>query len=215
MEDKVNKPYTQAVITETLRMANTVPLGLPHATSCDFHFRGYVIPKGTTITPALSSFTADPGMFPEPEVFNPSRFIDEKGKLMGQEKVLTFSLGENLHLFIFLSYIAIQVLEMLTLRTKMKRSDSALCEKPLHPQQNLKKATCQHKTPPKIQLHNDCEPTYVETILSWTCHVYGPFEFRTSLDTSILLRTVSWSNDSHPTSVVKPVNRILSFQLTA
>ena len=27
----------------------------------------------------------------------------------------------------------------------------------------------------------------VETILTWTCHVYGPFEFRTSLGTSILL----------------------------
>ena len=27
----------------------------------------------------------------------------------------------------------------------------------------------------------------VETILSWTCHVYGPFEFRTSVGTSILL----------------------------
>ena len=27
----------------------------------------------------------------------------------------------------------------------------------------------------------------VETILSWTCHVYGPFEFWTSLGTSILL----------------------------
>ena len=27
----------------------------------------------------------------------------------------------------------------------------------------------------------------VETILSWTCHVYEPFEFRTSLGTSILL----------------------------
>ena len=30
----------------------------------------------------------------------------------------------------------------------------------------------------------------VETILSWTCHVYGPFEFRTSLGTSILLNTI-------------------------
>ena len=27
----------------------------------------------------------------------------------------------------------------------------------------------------------------VETILSWTCHIYGPFEFRTSLGASILL----------------------------
>ena len=32
-----------------------------------------------------------------------------------------------------------------------------------------------------------CICSNVETILSWTCHVYGPFEFRTSLDTSILL----------------------------
>ena len=33
-----------------------------------------------------------------------------------------------------------------------------------------------------------CICSNVETILSWTCHVYGPFEFRTSLGTSILLR---------------------------
>ena len=34
-----------------------------------------------------------------------------------------------------------------------------------------------------------CICSNVETILSWTCHVYGPFEFRTSLGTSILLLT--------------------------
>ena len=32
-----------------------------------------------------------------------------------------------------------------------------------------------------------CICSNVETILSWACHVYGPFEFRTSLGTSILL----------------------------
>ena len=32
-----------------------------------------------------------------------------------------------------------------------------------------------------------CICSNVEPILSWTCHVYGPFEFRTSLGTSILL----------------------------
>ena len=32
-----------------------------------------------------------------------------------------------------------------------------------------------------------CICSFVETILSWTCHVYGPYEFRTSLGTSILL----------------------------
>ena len=33
-----------------------------------------------------------------------------------------------------------------------------------------------------------CICSNVETILSTTCHVYGPFEFRTSLGTSILLK---------------------------
>ena len=32
-----------------------------------------------------------------------------------------------------------------------------------------------------------CICSNVETILSWICHVYGPFEFRTSFGTSILL----------------------------
>ena len=36
-----------------------------------------------------------------------------------------------------------------------------------------------------------CICSNVETILSWTCHVYGPFEFRTSLGTSILLLITS------------------------
>ena len=31
-----------------------------------------------------------------------------------------------------------------------------------------------------------CICSNVETILSWICHVYGPFKFRTSLGTSIL-----------------------------
>ena len=36
-----------------------------------------------------------------------------------------------------------------------------------------------------------CICSNVETILSWTCHVYGPFEFRTSLGTSILVLLIN------------------------
>ena len=36
-------------------------------------------------------------------------------------------------------------------------------------------------------LFGTCICSNVETILSWTCHISGPFEFRTSLGTSILL----------------------------
>ena len=42
------------------------------------------------------------------------------------------------------------------------------------------------RTPGPVPL-GTCICSNVETIFSWTCHVYGPFEFRTSLGTSILL----------------------------
>ena len=44
------------------------------------------------------------------------------------------------------------------------------------------------RTPGPV-LFGTCICSNVETIVSWTCHVYGPFEFRTSLGTSILLLT--------------------------
>ena len=74
-------------------MANPAPLSVPHAATRDFYFQGFLIPKGTMLVPVTSSYTADPDMFPDPDVFNPSRFIDDSGNLKGQEKILAFSLG--------------------------------------------------------------------------------------------------------------------------
>ena len=42
------------------------------------------------------------------------------------------------------------------------------------------------RTPGPV-LFGTCICSNVETILYWTCHIYEPFEFRTSLGTSILL----------------------------
>ena len=42
------------------------------------------------------------------------------------------------------------------------------------------------RTPGPVQF-GTCICSNVETTLSWTCHVYGPYEFRTSLGTFILL----------------------------
>ena len=94
LEDRDKMPYCEAVITETLRLSNTVPLSIAHSASRDFNIRGFTIPKGAMLIPVLASYTADPVMFPEPDVFKPDRFIDENGKLCGHEKVLAFSLGK-------------------------------------------------------------------------------------------------------------------------
>ncbi|KAL6476363.1 hypothetical protein MHYP_G00148620 [Metynnis hypsauchen] len=41
MKDRKKLPYTDAVIHET----NVAPMGLPHSTTCDVHFQGFIIKK--------------------------------------------------------------------------------------------------------------------------------------------------------------------------
>ncbi len=45
VEDRKNLPYTDAVIHESQRMANIVPMSLPHKTSRDVNYQGYFIKK--------------------------------------------------------------------------------------------------------------------------------------------------------------------------
>uniref|UniRef100_A0A3B4AWS5 Uncharacterized protein n=1 Tax=Periophthalmus magnuspinnatus TaxID=409849 RepID=A0A3B4AWS5_9GOBI len=44
-EDRHYMPYVQAVVHESQRVANTVPLGLYHSTTRDTELMGYSIPK--------------------------------------------------------------------------------------------------------------------------------------------------------------------------
>uniref|UniRef100_A0AAX7VEW7 Uncharacterized protein n=1 Tax=Astatotilapia calliptera TaxID=8154 RepID=A0AAX7VEW7_ASTCA len=53
-DDRKNLPYTDAVIHEIQRLANILPVCLPHQTSRDVTFQGYFIKKGTIVFPLLS-----------------------------------------------------------------------------------------------------------------------------------------------------------------
>uniref|UniRef100_A0A3Q3R0E9 Uncharacterized protein n=1 Tax=Monopterus albus TaxID=43700 RepID=A0A3Q3R0E9_MONAL len=43
VEDRKNLPYTDAVIHESQRLANILPMAIPHKTSRDVTFQGYFI----------------------------------------------------------------------------------------------------------------------------------------------------------------------------
>lgn len=45
MDDRVNLPYTDAVIHEIQRFGNIAPLSLPHTTNKPIQLEGYTIPK--------------------------------------------------------------------------------------------------------------------------------------------------------------------------
>lgn len=95
MSDKHNLPYCEAVVIESLRLGNVVPFALPHNVSEDIHYKGYIIPKNAVIMPCLDSVAHDENLFSDSQSFKPDRFLDENGKICGQEKILSFSLGRR------------------------------------------------------------------------------------------------------------------------
>ncbi|CAM8959092.1 unnamed protein product [Rhodiola kirilowii] len=73
-----NLPYIQAVVRETLRLHPPAPLLLPHKAMMDIEIDGYTIPKNTRVFVNLWAIHRDEKLWPEPEVFLPERFLNEK-----------------------------------------------------------------------------------------------------------------------------------------
>ncbi|MEW8545250.1 MAG: cytochrome P450 [Candidatus Thiodiazotropha sp.] len=94
LEDRSKMPYLEATIMEALRLANVAPLAVPHSVADDVIFKGYLIPKDTTIIANLNSIMMDPNIWIEPGKFNPERFLTPDGKTLKiPEEFIPFSLG--------------------------------------------------------------------------------------------------------------------------
>lgn len=95
IEDKNNLPYINAIIQETLRIANLLLQNILHKTTKEVSINGFKIPKGTEIVDQISCVLYDENIFPEPKQFKPERFIDSEGKFIQHPAVIPFSVGKR------------------------------------------------------------------------------------------------------------------------
>uniref|UniRef100_A0A3Q3WHG3 Uncharacterized protein n=1 Tax=Mola mola TaxID=94237 RepID=A0A3Q3WHG3_MOLML len=95
VEDRKNLPYTNAVIHEIQRLANIVPMAIPHKTARDVTLHGYFIKEGTTVFPLLTSVLYDESEWESPHTFNPSHFLDKEGKFIRRDAFMPFSAGRR------------------------------------------------------------------------------------------------------------------------
>ena len=79
-EDRENLPYLEGVVKEALRWFPVTPMGVVHVMDEDVTIKGYLIPKGAILLPAIRWFLHDPQVYMEPEAFDPSRYLPPRNE---------------------------------------------------------------------------------------------------------------------------------------
>ncbi|EKM51547.1 uncharacterized protein PHACADRAFT_212190 [Phanerochaete carnosa HHB-10118-sp] len=81
IEDRDTLPFITAVMKECLRWRPPLPLALPHRSVADDEYRGFHIPAGSVVIGNAWAILHDGERYPDPDVFNPLRFLDGEGRL--------------------------------------------------------------------------------------------------------------------------------------
>ncbi|KAF9463393.1 cytochrome P450 [Collybia nuda] len=75
-------PYIQAMVKEVLRWRTVAPLSVPRCASESDWYEGHYIPQGSLVVSNICCCFRDPDIFPDPDEFRPSRFLDTSGKVI-------------------------------------------------------------------------------------------------------------------------------------
>ena len=87
-------PYLTAVIQEGLRLAMGVVARIIRVSpSQALSYKAYKFPAGTAVSMDIMTLHHDPHVFPDPEVFEPERWMDGK---LSREALFTFSKGPRM-----------------------------------------------------------------------------------------------------------------------
>ncbi|KAG7087610.1 hypothetical protein E1B28_013559 [Marasmius oreades] len=79
--DHDSLPYVAAIVKETLRWQNVLPMGVLHSVDKEDVYKGYRIPANSVIVTNIWAMLHDENVYPEPFSFKPERFLTSEGQL--------------------------------------------------------------------------------------------------------------------------------------
>ena len=84
-----------------MRLSTLAPMGIPRYATRDISLLNgkYIIPAGTVVLGHLHQIVRDPKVFDNPEVFDPSRFLNETGAFVKSNQNIVFGIGEKKNFF--------------------------------------------------------------------------------------------------------------------
>ncbi|XP_013394794.1 cytochrome P450 2U1 [Lingula anatina] len=95
LSDRSKLPYVQATLLEIQRFACVTPVAVAHRTCEETELMGYTIPANSMVFANLFTIFRDPTLWRDPELFDPSRFIDDSGECVKPEYLMPFSIGRR------------------------------------------------------------------------------------------------------------------------
>ncbi|KDR69933.1 hypothetical protein GALMADRAFT_255243 [Galerina marginata CBS 339.88] len=88
-------PQTMAFVLESFRWRPVSAGGFAHKATKDIIWNNYVIPKGASVIGNVWSVGRDPAVFPDPEKFNPQRWLTPDGTIKEELRAYTFGFGRR------------------------------------------------------------------------------------------------------------------------
>lgn len=95
LQDRASLHYTEAVLSELIRVSSVAPVTPPHRATQDTKLNGYFIPKDSMIMVNLYSLFQDQEHWGDPEVFRPERFLDADGNYVKDDWMIPFGAGKR------------------------------------------------------------------------------------------------------------------------
>ncbi|KAH9478027.1 Cytochrome P450 monooxygenase 98 [Psilocybe cubensis] len=76
-DDEESLPYITAIVKETLRWRDVVPIAIPRLLTVDDEYKGYRLPAGAIVIPNAWAMLHNEDVYPDPFEFNPDRFMKD------------------------------------------------------------------------------------------------------------------------------------------